>query len=429
VVDGIARSVAGLRRKAVLAVLALRADEVVSVDHLVEVVWGETAPHTAAATLQNHVSYLRGVLGARSAIVARPPGYTLTIAPDATDIEVAERLIRQGKKAVDPVERATTLRAAMSLWRGRPLADVAGHPWLDRHAERLADLHLVATHALVEARLDLGEHEQLVLELQQLSDEHPYDEQFCGQLMLALYRAGRQVDALASYRELRRRLDRDLGIHPGPALRDLEARILQQDASLAPAPAIASVTTATGPRPAQLPPAVHAFAGRERELALLDAVLTEGTPHTDEPTAVVICAVSGTAGVGKTALAVHWAHRVASQFPDGQLYVNLRGFEAGGPAIGPAEAIWPFLDALGVPMERIPAGLDQQAALYRSVLAGKRVLVVLDNARDVEQVRPLLPGTPGCAVVVDQSRPAHVVGRHRRRASAHPRPARHGRCE
>jgi DNA-binding SARP family transcriptional activator len=400
VVDGIARSVAGLRRKAALAVLALRADEIVSVDHLVEVVWGENAPHTAAATLQNHVSYLRGVLGSRSAIVARPPGYTLTIAPDATDIEVAERLIRQGKQAIDAVKRATTLRAAVSLWRGRPLADVAGHPWLDRHAERLADLYLVATHALVEARLDLGEHEQLVLELQRLSDEYPYDEQFCGQLMLALYRAGRQVDALASYRELRRRLDTDLGIHPGPALRDLEARILQQDASLAPAPAIASVATTIGPRPAQLPPAVHAFTGRERELALLDAVLTEGTPHPDEPTAVVICAVSGTAGVGKTALAVHWAHHVAAQYPDGQLYVNLRGFEPGASAMSPAEAIWPFLDALGVPMERIPAGLDQQAALYRSVLAGKRVLVVLDNARDVEQVRPLLPGTPGCAVVV-----------------------------
>jgi DNA-binding SARP family transcriptional activator len=310
-------------------VLALRADDIVSVDHLVKVVWGENAPHTAAATLQNHVSYLRGVLGARSAIVARPPGYTLTIAPDATDIEVAERLIRQGKQATDPVERATTLRAAVSLWRGRALADVAGHPWLDRHAERLADLHLVATHALVEARLNLGEHEQLVLELQRLSDEHPYDEQLCGQLMLALYRAGRQADALASYRELRRRLDTDLGIHPGQALRDLEARILKQDGSLAPVPAIASTTIATGPRIRALE-AVISFARSRAKLALpprptkaCDTGRTHGGPHL------------GVSYGWRRQDAQHASPHGRGTVPDGQLYV--RPGRAGGSVMGPAK--------------------------------------------------------------------------------------------
>ena len=395
----VARPVSGARRKAVLAVLGLCAGEVVSTDHLVEVVWGASGPPTAVATLQNHVSHLRSVLGARSAIVARSPGYVLDLAPAATDIEVARDLIGQAEATADLPHRITTLRAAVGLWRGRPLADVAGHPWLDQHADRLADLRLVAIHALLEARLDLGEHEQLLPELQRLADEYPYDERLCRQLMLALYRAGRQTEALARYRNLRHRLAEDLGIDPGPALRALEAGILQQDAGLD-APASPVTVADQAPVPAQLPSAVRGFAGRERELARLDAILAGRGKLRAEPTAVVISAVSGTAGVGKTALVVHWAHRVAVRFPDGQLYVNLRGFDPGGSVMDPAEAIRGFLDALGVAVERIPAGLDAQAALYRSVLAGRRVLVVLDNARDVEQVRPLLPGTAGCPVVV-----------------------------
>jgi DNA-binding SARP family transcriptional activator len=234
-VDGAASPVPGARRKAVLAALGLRPGEIVSTARLVELVWAGSPPATAEATLQNHVSYLRGVLGGRPTIVARPPGYVLDLGPDATDVEAAERLVHQAQRATDPHERISALRAAVQLWRGRPLADVTGHPWLDQQAERLADLRLVAMHALLAARLDRGEHEQVLPELSRLADEHPYDEQFCRQLMVALYRSSRQADALARYQAFRRRLVDDLGIDPGPALRDLEARILQQDRSLVPA--------------------------------------------------------------------------------------------------------------------------------------------------------------------------------------------------
>jgi DNA-binding SARP family transcriptional activator/tetratricopeptide (TPR) repeat protein len=404
--DGV-RPVHGLRRKAVLAVLALHPGEIVSTGRLVDAVWGDSAPPTAGNTLQSHVSHLRQVLGSRASIRGRPPGYLLDLGADASDVEVAERLIRQGMAAADRGERARRLRAALALWRGRPLADVTGLVWLDEQADRLDQLRLRTVRALIEARLVLGEHAHLVPDLERLTGEHPFDEQLHAQLMLALYRTGRQADALAVYRRLRHTLGEDLGIDPSQPVRDLEADILRQDRALdPPGPAIelaaGSPAAALNPAiPAQLPLTVPAFAGRAGELASLDALLPgDGTPGTARPATVVISAVSGTAGVGKTALAVHWAHRVAHRFPDGQLYVNLRGFDPNGAPLDPAEAVRGFLDALGVPAQRIPAGLPAQTALYRSLLAGKRVLVVLDNARGVEQVRPLLPGSPGCMVVV-----------------------------
>jgi DNA-binding SARP family transcriptional activator/tetratricopeptide (TPR) repeat protein len=392
------RAVHGLRRKAVLAVLALHPGEIVSTGRLVDAVWGDSAPPTAGNTLQSHVSHLRQVLGSRAAIRARPPGYLLDLGADASDVEVAERLIRQGMAADDRGHRAQRLRSALALWRGRPLADITGLVWLDEQAERLDQLRLRTVRALIEARLALGEHAQLVPDLERLTGEHRFDEQLHAQLMLALYRTGRQADALAVYRRLRHALSEDLGIDPSQPVRDLEADILRQDPALdLPGPAIEPAAGLTVAVPAQLPLAVPEFAGRAAELASLDALLPE-TAAAAAP--VTISAVSGTAGVGKTALAVHWAHRVAHRFPDGQLYVNLRGFDPNGAPLDPAEAVRGFLDALGVPAQRIPAGLPAQTALYRSLLAGKRVLVVLDNARGVEQVRPLLPGGPGCLVVV-----------------------------
>jgi tetratricopeptide (TPR) repeat protein len=221
--------------------------------------------------------------------------------------------------------------------------------------------------------------------------------------MLALYRCARQADALAVYRRLRGVLGDKLGIDPSQRLRDLETAILQQDAVLdTPAPAVARLAMAKAvPVPAQLPSAAPAFTGRGAELDSLDAVLA-GTGQNGQAgvTTATVAVVSGTPGVGKTALAVHWAHRVAAKFPDGQLYVNLRGFDPSGQAMDQAEAVRGFLDAFGVPVGRIPAGLPAQAALYRSLLAGKRVLLVLDNARGAEQVRSLLPGSPGCLTIV-----------------------------
>lgn len=403
VVAGEPRPVSGLRRKAVLAALALHSSEVVSTGRLVDVVWGETAPPSAATTLQNHVSYLRRILGAKTAIRARPPGYVLDLGEDGTDVQVAERLLRRGRQSADPVRAARYLEAALALWRGLPLADLTGLSWLEEQAEQLDLLCLQVKRAWFEARLAAGEHAALVPDLEQMVAGRPLDEQLQAQLMLAQYRSGQQADALATYHRLRHALDAELGIYPSPALRHLEAAILRQDLALdAPAPAAALALAAPGvPVPAQLPPAVPVFAGRGAELASLDALLPApaetGAPR---PAAVVISALLGTAGVGKTALAVHWAHRVSARFPDGQLYVNLQGFDPGEAALAAGEALRGFLEAFGVPAVRIPADLPARAGLYRSVLAGQRVLVVLDNARDVEQVRPLLPGSPGCLAIV-----------------------------
>jgi DNA-binding SARP family transcriptional activator/tetratricopeptide (TPR) repeat protein len=406
-VDGEPRPVRGLRRKAVLAVLALQAGEVVSTDRLTDVVWGQAAPATAVNTLQSHMSYLRAVLGDKCAILAQAPGYLLDLCGDGTDVREAERLLTQGTRSAEPAETARQLRRALSLWRGRPLADVTGVAWLEGQAERLDLLRLRIRQALSEARLAAGEHVQLVPELEEMADGHPLDERVHEQLMLALYRSGRQADALAVYHRLRATLDEELGIGPGQTLRDLEMAILQQDPALdAPVPA-GMPAAPLAPVPAQLPPAVPAFTGRGAELASLDLLAGDGTAVPTAtgagpaaPAEVAICAVSGTAGVGKTALAVHWAHRVAGRFPDGQLYVNLRGFGPAGTALDPAQALSGFLDALGVPAARVPADPDARAGLYRSLLAGKRVLVVLDNARSADQVRPLLPGSPGCLAIV-----------------------------
>lgn len=391
-VDGVPRAVPGRRLKAVLAALALQPRRVVTTDSLVDIVWGDVAPATAATTLQSHMSRLRRVLDDRGVVQARSPGYLLNVDGEATDIDVAARLIDESSLRPDPAERETLLREAVALWRGRPLADLAGLSWFDLHAHRLDHLHLKARHALVDARLALGQDLLLIPELEQLIEQHPHYEQCHGQLMLAQYRAGRQADALATYQRLRQILQEDLGLAPTRPLRDLESAILRQDPTLTlePPALVARRDTVL----AQLPGAVSGFVGRAAELVALDRLLA------GEPAAAVVAVISGSAGIGKTALAVHWAHRIRDRFPGGQLYVNLRGFDPTRPPLRPAEAVGGFLDALGVPPQRIPSTLDAQLGLYRSLVAGRRMLVVLDNARDAEQVRSLLPGSAGCLTVV-----------------------------
>ncbi|HEY2673422.1 MAG TPA: BTAD domain-containing putative transcriptional regulator [Rugosimonospora sp.] len=328
-------AVPGLRRKAVLVALALQPGQIVHVDRLIDIVWGDAAPATAANTLQAHISQLRRLLGGRHTIQSRPPGYVLDVGAEATDLEQAERLLREGTQAADPVDGVALVRAAVSLWRGAPLADLAELPWFGDHARRLEHLLLHARQTLVEARLALGEHTALVPELEALSRQHPLHEQIHRQLMLALYRSGRQVDALAAYQRLRQALGEDLGIDPSRALRDLETAILRQDHVLdAPAPAHPPVSVTV---PAQLPLAGASFTGRGEELARLDALLAgaaggptagagggvtagggptagggvtgggeaaAGASGADAagpagPAAVAVCAMSGTAGIGK----------------------------------------------------------------------------------------------------------------------------------
>jgi DNA-binding SARP family transcriptional activator/tetratricopeptide (TPR) repeat protein len=398
IAGGVPRPVSGLRRRALLAVLALVAGEVVSTDHLIDAVWNGRPPATALNTLQSHVSYLRGLLGGRETIVARTPGYLLDVGADGTDLQVAVQLIEEGRRATQPAQKVARLRAALSLWRGPPLADLRGLNWLEGEAERLAAIRLDTVEAVMDARLTLGEHAELITELTELTRQHPYREQLHAQLMLALYRTGRQADALQAYQRLHRSLADDLGVDPGSTVRDVHAAILHQHPSLDPPPAVRPELREEPDEsvPRQLPADVFGFTGREAYLADLDAFLD----RTDQTSAVKITAISGTAGVGKTAFAVHWAHRMADRFPDGHLFVNLRGFDPDTRIMDPAEAVRRFLVALGVRPDMIPAGLDAQAALYRTRLAGRRMLIVLDNAKDTAQVRPLLPGSPTCLVVV-----------------------------
>src|SRR5215472_10727130 len=233
-VDGAPLAVPGLRRRAVLATLALRAGEVVGTDQLVDAVWGTSVPSTAANTLQSHVSYLRHVLRGKSAIVARPPGYVLELGESGTDVQVAEKLLRQGTHADDPVEGVKWLKEAAGLWRGRSMANLIGLAWLEPQADRLDLLQVTIKRALVEARLAAGEHAQLLPELEQLAAQHPLDEQVHTQLMLALYQCGRQADALAAFYRLRRELDELMGLEPSQRLRDMEIAILRQDPALDP---------------------------------------------------------------------------------------------------------------------------------------------------------------------------------------------------
>src|SRR5215468_494161 len=252
VVDGEPRQVRGLRRKAILATLALRAGEVVSTDQLADVVWHSGAPATALNTLQSNVSHLRGILGGRQVITARPPGYLLALAEDGTDVLVAERLLRESAAHADPAHAARVLREALGLWRGRPLGDLAGLPWLEEQAGRLDLVHERIQRALAVAMLAAGEHERLLPDLERMAADQPLDEQICAHLMTALYRSGRQADALAAYARLRRALDDELGIDPGQPLRDLELAILRQDASLI-AP-VACVTVSITAQPALAAP-------------------------------------------------------------------------------------------------------------------------------------------------------------------------------
>jgi DNA-binding SARP family transcriptional activator/tetratricopeptide (TPR) repeat protein len=395
---GTVRPVTVTQHRRLLCALLLKANQPVSFDELADMVWDGAPPAGSRATLRNYVKLLRQALGPEVAprLRTRSPGYLVEVGEDELDLRQFTQLCQRGRDAIHGLrwaEAREDLAAALALWRGPLFADTPLGSVHNTEGPHLAEVRLQALEWRIEADLQLGRHDGLGWELQRLVDEYPLRERFWAQLLLALYRTGRQSEALLAYQSARTVLRAELGVEPGPELRELHRRILAADAALVPvAPPRAAV-----PRPAQLPLDVPGFAARDTELAQLDAVLAEADRRT---TAVAISAVSGTAGVGKTALAVHWAHRVAGSFPDGQLYLDLRGFDPGGAHLDPTDAVRALLDALAVEPRRIPAGLAAQAALYRSTLAKLRMLIVLDNARDDDQVRPLLPGAPGCLVVV-----------------------------
>ncbi|MEQ4302956.1 BTAD domain-containing putative transcriptional regulator [Plantactinospora sp. B6F1] len=400
------------QRRALLALLLLNANRTVSPDAAAEALWGPAAPKTARAQIHSAVYALRAQLldaGCEETIPWSAGGYTVRIEPGQLDATLLASHLAQAKGHLAGrrfADAASTARAGLRLWRGEPLGDARG-AFVPAAREHLHERRRAILETLAEAELALGNDIEVLSELAPPMDEYPLHEAFCGLLMRALHRAGRTAEALDRFRRLRAALAEQHGLDPGPALTELEGAILRgelaQPAARA-APAAAAAAEVEVPAqpppievPAQLPPDVYGFSGRATEIARLDALLTGATSH---PTAVMIAAVSGIAGIGKTALAVHWAHRMAGAFPDGQLYVNLRGYDPGGAAVSPEDALHGFLDALGVAPRRVPARLDARTGLFRSLLAGRRMLVLLDNARDAEQVRPLLPGAPGCVVVV-----------------------------
>ncbi|MEU7868801.1 BTAD domain-containing putative transcriptional regulator [Dactylosporangium sp. NPDC049140] len=366
------------RQQAVLAALAVDAGRPVPIEAIVDRVWGDEPPAEARNVLYSHLSRLRHLLrqtGEPAAIERRTAGYLLDVPPETVDLHRFAALVQTG--------RAAALAEALRLWHGPPLAGIGGE-WADNVRTAWHRRRLDALVQWGELQLRLGHAGEVAATVADLTAEYPLAERLEAILLRALLADGRGAEALERYGEVRRRLADELGTEPGPELRALHATML---AGAAPVPAAAPNHTVV--TPAQLPPDVRGFAGREAELHMLDE-LQGGGP-------VVL---SGTAGVGKTTLAVHWSHRVRGAFPGGQLYVNLRGFDPGGAPVTPAQAVRDFLDALDVPASRRPSSLEAQIGLYRSLLADRRLLVVLDNARDAGQVRPLLPGAPGCQVLV-----------------------------
>jgi DNA-binding SARP family transcriptional activator/tetratricopeptide (TPR) repeat protein/DNA-binding XRE family transcriptional regulator len=438
------------RQRAVLGMLAVHPGAALHRETIIDAVWGDQPPASAIAMVQSYASRLRRLLG-ETVLVSDGTSYRLALSATQLDALEFARLADLAKNAATAGNPATACRwyeRALHLWRGEPLADVSalrGHPALTELAQlRTA---IILDHA--DAAAAAGWPERVLPQLRELASRDPLDERAHARLMLNLAACGQQAAALSVFGQLRQRLDEELGITPGAELTDAHLRILRGQL---PAHSRAEVTNGTGtpqhgetdrrdgapeegtPHPVtsdrlelpgprvraagppartgartveqaaqaapglrQLPVAVAHFTGRAQELAVLTGLLDQ---LGDDSGTVVISAIGGMAGIGKTALAIHWAHQAAARFPDGQLYVNLRGFGPAGPPVTPTEALLGFLDALGVKPERIPAAVGDQAALYRSMIAGKRLLIVLDNARDEDQVRPLLPGSPGCLVIV-----------------------------
>src|SRR6266851_5671898 len=421
----------------------MRANRVISRGELVDAVWGQDPPVSAEGGIYTYVAGLRRVIepnrslrGPGRVLVSAGAGYVLHLVPGQPDAVAFEQDLvraRQLRKTGDPAGAVAALNSALALWRGIAFAGVPG-PFAETERIRLGELRSMAAEERADVLLSLGRHEEVVPDLTAMVADHPMRERMRGLLMIALYRCGRPAEALRVFQDGRRVLAEELGIDPGGDLSRVYQQVLTMDPALSvpnglavrganqsalpdddaagagtglddghrllrPGISETAVTTV----PAQLPLDAPGFSGRHEELALLREMLPpppEDSGEAEPGQTVPIVVLSGTAGTGKTALAVRFGRQVAKRFPGGQLFVNLRGLDPATPPMEPAEALRFFLDALGVPPHRIPADAEGRSALFRSLLDGKRMLVVLDNARSGGQVRPLLPGSPGCLVVV-----------------------------
>ncbi len=427
----------GPRLRILLAALLLRAGNPVPTSDLAEMVWDGSPPAGAVSTLRSYVRRLRRALDDDSTrIVTLEPGYLIRAERPELDILEFEALCRDTRAALRAGDWAEAFAAAargLRLWRAAPLLDVPSETLRSMFVPRLERLRLQVLEDRFEAGLRLGHHQELVPQLLEITAQHPLQERFHAQLMLALATTGRRAQALHAYQEARRALIDQLGIEPGPELRAIHRQILAGEAvdvsdradaalpgqvpgaNVAGAPAGGSPDTpqsgdqmlarpAATEVPRQLPAAAGHFTGRGAELALLTDLAARCGSQAAAGGTVVISAIDGMAGIGKTALAVHAAHRVSGQFPDGQLFVDLHGYTKGHPPREPGDALGMLLRALQVPAQRIPEDTQERAALYRQRLAGTKTLVLLDNAADEAQVRPLLPAAPGCLVLVTSRR-------------------------
>ncbi|MGP3981960.1 BTAD domain-containing putative transcriptional regulator [Streptomyces sp. KR80] len=406
--DGRRLPLGGPKPRALLAALLLQPGRVVSADALVDTIWGEEPPDTARALIQTYVSGLRRSLPGE-VIETRPPGYLFRTDAGAVDRAAFERLVAESRRAAADGDHPTAARGlaeALALWRGPALGGIGEA--LRVEADRLEEARLAALEERIAAELEASGHEtELVAELTALVGAHPTRERLRGQLMVALYRLDRQADALAVYAEGRAVLADELGIDPGPGLNELYEAILRADPALLTPASAASSSTTTGSvspvRPALLPPTIGDFTGREAPLDTLVAALSGPRD------AVPVMVLSGPGGVGKSTLAVEGAHQAASAYPDGQLYAELRGFTE--TPLPPEEVLGRLLRALGTDP---PGTLAERIDLFRSTVAGRRILLVLDDARSEAQVRPLLPGSPTCGVVItSRARLFGLVGAQR----------------
>ncbi|GII78906.1 hypothetical protein Sru01_38880 [Sphaerisporangium rufum] len=395
--------------RALLAMLVLRHNQIVPTRDLTDELWGDRPPATALPTLHTYVYKLRKLLGDGPAtIITKPYGYLLVTAPDTIDAHRFDRLVADGWRSLerdDPRHATDALTKALALWRGPALTDITAGELLSAHITRLEEGRLRALELRLAADLRLGRHRQIISELKELIATHPLHEDFHAKLMTALYQVGRRGEALQVYQNLRRILVGRLGLEPSPALSRLQRQLLTADPRLDP-PTTTTTPTTTGtttgtttatdpsppPVPAQLPADTPDLTGRHQHITRLHDLLTNPAPTT--PT---ITCLTGMPGAGTTTLAVHAAHRARTAYPDGQLYADLGA--ATTPA-DPADVLTGFLRATGTPAADIPTGRDERAKLFRTWCSGRRVLILLDDATGAAQITPLLPGTPGCAVII-----------------------------
>jgi DNA-binding SARP family transcriptional activator/tetratricopeptide (TPR) repeat protein len=376
------------RERCLLGLLLLEQGKVLQADRLLDLLWDGEPPGGGRAVLRSHISHLRARLKVyehdQDAVGIRThgSGYSIDVAPDRVDAYRFQQLFARADRLVDPAARAELLRTALGLWRGPVLADVMSTQLRGRVAGELEERRLIAVERLAELDLQTGRAREVVAELAGRVAERPLRERLTELLMVAHVQSGSPAEASWVYHRFRERLADQMGLDPSAELRRLHERVLRQDTTV-------MVASAAWRRFAGLPRDISDFTGREELVARLLAAVPQSP----------ILTLDGMPGVGKTALAVHLAHRLASGYPDGQLHVDLRGFSAERP-VAPLEALARFLRALGVPAARVPVDVDEAAATYRNLLAGRRVLVVLDNAHSAGQVRPLLPGGPTCQVLV-----------------------------